>query len=120
MNSTKDNYTEHSLLTSIVSLFSDIPRTLLKEHYRCHPKIIGFCNQKFYNNELIVFTDENRLDKPLRLYKAAMGNHARGTVNQRQIDTVFNEIIPNHIINTEEQSVGIINKIINLNIIGYS
>jgi superfamily I DNA and/or RNA helicase len=102
------NYAEHSLLTSTVSLFSDIQRTLLKEHYRCHPKIIGFCNQKFYNNELIVFTDDNGLDKPLKLYKTAKGNHARGTVNQRQIDTVFNEIIPNHKINTEEQSVGII------------
>ena len=88
------NYTEHSLLSSFLSLYHNIPKTLLKEHYRCHPKIIGFCNQKFYNNELIIFTDEKENDKPLVLYKTSKGNHARGKVNQRQIDVIFNEIIP--------------------------
>ncbi|WP_243277764.1 C-terminal helicase domain-containing protein [Clostridium yunnanense] len=27
------------------SLYEDVPKTLLKEHYRCHPKIIDFCNK---------------------------------------------------------------------------
>ncbi|WP_430787200.1 AAA domain-containing protein [Virgibacillus flavescens] len=102
------NYAEHSLLTSIVGLYPAIPKTLLKEHYRCHPKIIGFCNQKFYNNELVVLTDEQESEKPLLLYKTAKGNHARGTLNQRQIDVVFNEVIPNQQINAKQQSLGII------------
>ena len=88
------NYAEHSLLSSILNLYKNIPKTLLKEHYRCHPKIIGFCNQKFYNNELIILTNEKETDKPLILYKTAKGNHARGKLNQRQIDVVFEEIIP--------------------------
>lgn len=33
------------------------PRTLLREHYRCHPDIIGFCNQQFYDGELIIMSD---------------------------------------------------------------
>lgn len=33
------------------------PGTLLKEHYRCHPDIIGFCNQQFYDGELIIMSD---------------------------------------------------------------
>lgn len=37
------------MLASIIKLFKHVPRTLLMEHYRCHPKIIGFCNQKFFN-----------------------------------------------------------------------
>ncbi|MHC8515913.1 AAA domain-containing protein [Sporosarcina sp. ITBMC105] len=102
------NYAEHSLLSSIVSLFDDLPRTLLKEHYRCHPKIIGFCNQKFYNNELVVLTESNDIKKPLLLYKTVKGNHARGTFNQRQIDVVFNEILPEQDIDTDKQSLGII------------
>jgi superfamily I DNA and/or RNA helicase len=102
------NYAEHSLLSSIVSLYKDIPRTLLKEHYRCHPKIIGFCNQKFYNNELIVLTNTSGKENPLILYKTLKGNHARGRFNQRQIDIIFNEIIPNQEINIKEQSLGII------------
>ena len=42
------------------------------------------------------------------MYKTVKGNHARGTFNQRQIDVVFNEIIPNQNINIKEQSLGII------------
>ena len=41
------HYAENSMLSSISKLFKNVPTTLLKEHYRCHPKIIGFCNQKF-------------------------------------------------------------------------
>jgi superfamily I DNA and/or RNA helicase len=102
------NYANHSLLSSILALYKNIPKTLLKEHYRCHPKIIGFCNQKFYNNELIILTNEQENDKPLILYKTAKGNHARGMLNQRQIDVIFNEIIPEQHIDVEKQTVGII------------
>lgn len=102
------NYVAQSLLTSMLHLYETIPKTLLKEHYRCHPKIIGFCNQKFYNNELIVLTNEAEEDKPLTLYKTAKGNHARGTMNQRQIDVIFEEIIPGRRIGTDKNSVGLI------------
>ncbi|MEH7307599.1 AAA domain-containing protein, partial [Neobacillus drentensis] len=102
------NFEDHSLLSSFLSLYKTIPKTLLREHYRCHPKIVGFCNQKFYNNELIILTKEQDNDHSLVLYKAAKGNHARGRMNQRQIDVVFNEIIPDQKINEENETVGII------------
>lgn len=102
------SYADNSLLSSIMSLYRDIPKTLLKEHYRCHPKIIGFCNQKFYNNQLVILTNEHENDKPLILYKTSKGNHARGNLNQRQIDVVFEEIIPEQNINDVVDSVGII------------
>jgi superfamily I DNA and/or RNA helicase len=102
------HYAKQSLLSSFLSLYQTIPKTLLKEHYRCHPKIIGFCNQKFYNNELVILTNEQEHEQPLTLYKTAKGNHARGKVNQRQIDVIFNEILPEKKINPEQQSVGII------------
>ncbi|WP_237648686.1 AAA domain-containing protein [Sediminibacillus terrae] len=102
------HYAEHSLLSSITALYEDIPKTLLKEHYRCHPKIIGFCNNKFYNNELVVLTDEKEKKDPLVLYKTVKGNHARGTVNQRQIDVVLKEIIPEQKLFNGTESLGII------------
>ena len=102
------SYADNSLLSSIVNLYDDIPKTLLKEHYRCHPKIIGFCNQKFYNNQLVILTNERDNDKPLVLYKTAKGNHARGNLNKRQIEVIFDEIIPEQHINESLQSVGII------------
>lgn len=102
------SYVKHSLLSSMVDLCSDIPRTVLKEHYRCHPKIIGFCNQKYYNNQLIILTDEKTDDKPLLVYKTAKGNHARGNFNQRQIDVIFEEILSQQKIDPESQSLGIV------------
>ncbi|MDT3698083.1 MAG: AAA domain-containing protein [Thermincola sp.] len=100
-------YAENSMLSAITKTYDNIPKTLLKEHYRCHPKIIGFCNQKFYNNELIVLTEEVGREKPLVAYKTAKGNHARGRYNQRQIDVILREVIPEQIMN-EKQSVGIV------------
>jgi len=86
---------ENSLLLSMSMLFKNVPKTLLKEHYRCNPKIIDFCNKKFYNNELIILSQTKTNHSPLFLYKTSEGNHARGTYNQRQIDVITNEILPN-------------------------
>ena len=88
------NYANHSLLSSFESVFSNAPRTLLREHYRCHPKIIHFCNQKFYNNELIVMTKDDDDKDVLKAFITAGGNHARGHYNQRQIDVIKHEMLP--------------------------
>jgi superfamily I DNA and/or RNA helicase len=96
------NYSKYSIIASLMKLYGDnLPRTLLSEHYRCHPKIIRFCNEKYYNNELIVMTEESSKDIPLKLYKTAPGNHARrenidnekGWYNIRQIEVIKDEIL---------------------------
>ena len=87
-------YSNHSLLASVMEIFPNIPKTLLREHYRCHPKIIEFCNQKFYNSQLIILTEAESEREPLMVYKTSPGNHAREKMNQRQIDVIINEIIP--------------------------
>jgi superfamily I DNA and/or RNA helicase len=33
-----------SFLQSILDVMPNVTQTLLREHYRCHPKIINFCN----------------------------------------------------------------------------
>jgi len=101
-------YSDHSLLSSIVALFPNVPRALLREHYRCHPEIIGFCNQRFYNNELIVLTKPKSFRQPLMVYQTAPGNHARDHVNQRQIDVITNEVFPQQGLNPSDGSVGIV------------
>lgn len=88
------NYTEHSLLSSSTAVWTHAPRTLLREHYRCHPKIIGFCNQKFYRGQLIVLTEDHGEPDVLGLYRTAPGNHARERINQRQIDVIREEVLP--------------------------
>lgn len=96
------NYAEYSLLTSVKSIYGDsIPVQVLKEHYRCHPKIIGFCNKKYYQNELVVYTDETMSRHPLKIYRTAPGNHMRESIqngkkskfNQREIDVISKEVL---------------------------
>lgn len=101
-------YKKHCLLSSVSELFKQAPHTLLKEHYRCHPKIIEFCNKKFYNNELIILSKIQSDKKPLIVYKTVAGNHTRDNVNQRQIDVIKNEIIPNENLCTIDDSLGIV------------
>ena len=80
---------KYSLLDSICEVFQDqIPRTLLKEHYRCHPKIIQFCNKQFYHNELIPMTKDQEEDS-IQLIITAKGNHMRQYKNQREIDSIL-------------------------------
>ncbi len=88
------SYSKNSFLKSISTVIPEIKQNLLREHYRCHPKIIGFCNQKFYNNELIIMTEDNDEPDTLTVIKTAMGNHRRGHVNQRQIDVTAIEALP--------------------------
>lgn len=88
------SFSGNSFLKSVCSIMPEIPQVLLREHYRCHPKIIGFCNQKFYNNELVVMTEDNFEKDTLTVFKTAEGNHRREHFNQRQIDVICGEAIP--------------------------
>ncbi|MEI8389306.1 MAG: AAA domain-containing protein [bacterium] len=101
-------YKNHSLLSAMTTMFPNAPKTLLREHYRCHPKIIEFCNKKFYDNQLIVLTEYETEREPLILYKTIEGNHARERVNQRQIDVIKEEIIPQQKLNTIDGSLGVV------------
>ena len=80
---------KYSLLDSCIGVFTGgIPMTLLKEHYRCHPKIIQFCNQQFYDGQLIPMTQDAG-NAPLRLLITAKGNHARRNANLRELDSLL-------------------------------
>ena len=102
-------YGEHSLLTSVRQIFPDAAHVILREHYRCHPRIIQFCNKKFYQDQLIIMTEDRQEPDVLKVYKTVVGNHARGRVNQRQIDEIKAEILPELLSCTiEEKDIGII------------
>lgn len=101
-------YKNNCLLSSISKIFSQAPKTLLREHYRCHPMIIEFCNKKFYNNELIILSDIKSDRKPLMVYKTIAGNLAINNLNQRQIDVIKEEIIPNENLCITDDSLGIV------------
>lgn len=91
-----DSYdaSNHSFLSSVLATIPNVPETLLREHYRCHPDIINFCNQKFYGGNLLIMTKRSDVEKHLLVLTTAPGQHCRGHYNQREIDAVKIELMP--------------------------
>lgn len=88
------NYRRYSLLESVqVKYGGDIPSTLLNEHYRCDPEIIGFCNKRFYDNQLVIQT-KHREGCGITIVETPSNTAIRRT-NPRQAEVIATEIIPN-------------------------
>ncbi len=96
---------KYSFLESVCSIIPNVKQTLLREHYRCHPKIINFCNQKFYGGNLLIMTEDNNEENVMSAIKTVPGNHCRGHYNQREIDVVKQEVLINF---PESSEIGII------------
>lgn len=110
------DYFNESILSSVVKLYgNNLPRQILREHYRCHPKIIEFCNKKYYDGQLIAYTSENLSDNPLVLCRTAAGNHMRkvtsgkekGFYSQRELD-IIDRIIKSPDVGYEDNDIGVI------------
>ena len=94
-----------SFLQSVLDVMPNVTQTLLREHYRCHPKIINFCNQKFYNGELVIMTQDKGEEDVLVAVKTVQGNHERERYSQRQIDVIKKEILPKYVANPDETGI---------------
>ena len=99
-------YSTNSFLSSICALYPQIPQTLLREHYRCDPLIIGFCSKQFYDGQLIPMKKSEGEFAPIRVVRTVKGNHARGTVNLRQVEAITQEILP--VLEEQFTDIGII------------
>lgn len=103
------NVVKSSFLDSVCNQVEGICKTMLLEHYRCDPQIIGFSNKEFYDGKLVVMTeDSNDSTMPLRIRKAAIGNHARGHINKRQVDIIKNEVLPDIKTKHPDWTIGVI------------
>lgn len=113
------NYFENNILSSMLEIYGkQLPRKILKEHYRCHPKIIEFCNKRYYNGELIAFAnnEHNDVKTPLIIYYTAPGNHLRklkgenktDTFNMREVETIKEEVLQDKRVNNySDKDIGI-------------
>lgn len=92
------NYVNNSALASVKKVFKNISVTLLKEHYRCHPLIINFCNQRFYDDQLVIMTNlANYKENPFQIIftKGDRNCHwleGKGSFNNREIAEIKNKI----------------------------
>ena len=107
------DYGDHNILSSLMAVYGEwLPRTMLREHYRCDPRIIDFCNRKFYRGQLIPMRAAGD-DAPLALMRTAPGWHSRshaggGHTNERELEVLVREAIPNFLAGIPESEVGIV------------
>jgi DNA polymerase III delta prime subunit len=107
------DYTSHSLMSSLRQLYgTELPVTMLREHYRCDPAIIGFCNEKFYGGKLIPLSVSRPGATPMTVVRTAEGNHMRsyrdgGRINRRELDVILGEVIPNYCSEYPMEEIGI-------------
>ncbi len=84
------NYVDKNILNSIKAVYGEtVPCNMLREHYRCHPTIIGFCNKKYYNNMLIVMSENTT--HPFKIIETNITGAYMNT-NQRQVDETLKYI----------------------------
>ena len=87
------DYRRFSILESILIAYGDnVPNTLLKEHYRCDPEIIGFCNKRFSDDKLIVQT-KHKNSGGIRIIETP-AHTALGRTHPRQVEVIKSEILP--------------------------
>lgn len=88
------NCADYSFLQSVCAIIPNVEQTLLREHYRCHPTIINFCNQRFYGGNLLIMTEDHYESNVMTAIKTVPGHHEYNHYNQREIDVVKEEILP--------------------------
>jgi superfamily I DNA and/or RNA helicase len=102
------HFANNSFLSSMKQNVKEAPICLLREHYRCNPKIIGFCNKRFYDSQLIIMSKDNGFPDTIKVIRTNVGNHERNHINQRQID-IIKSILPN----LQSNDIGIIAPYVN-------
>ena len=85
------DYVKNSILSCVLKKEKNLVSTLLNEHYRCDQQIIGFCNKRFYNGELVVRTPHKNGNGVTII---SHGSHfERNRANEREVDIIEKEII---------------------------
>lgn len=87
------NYVSNNIMSCVKAIFPNVKSTLLREHYRCDPEIIGFCNKRFYNNELVVIKEH---EEGCGVEIISHPSHvANGRTNEREVEIIARELLPN-------------------------
>lgn len=85
------DYKENSILSTLLKIDPVSKFILLHKHYRCHSKIIGFSNKKYYDNELELCSPLKNKDALKLIHVNSSKNNEKNT-SQEEIKAVIDEI----------------------------
>ncbi len=112
------SYTKHSLYDfaqQTIHMHRESP-LLLNEHYRCHPDIISFSNEYYYERKLTIATDETKLLHHPSFHRRILWHHVKGKTvhskspyNEEEAERVVEEILKiNEVALSVHASIGIV------------
>lgn len=100
--SSEYDYIENSVYKTFLACDPVSDEVLLRHHYRCHPKIIGFNNRKYYNGKLVV---ESQVESkaPLVFVDVKESEAAVKNTAPREVDQIIQYVMA-----SPEKEIGII------------
>ncbi len=99
------DYIENSIYTTYTKVDAINNEALLRSHYRCNNKIIGFSNKKYYNNKLLCLSKSTE-PKPLVFVDTYKDD--KGINNLKNVSESEAKYIVNYISENPDQKIGII------------
>lgn len=101
------DYRKNSIYKTFLACDAVSDEILLHYHYRCHEKIIGFNNKKYYNEKLCIKTKSSE-PEPL-LYIDVKGSQCSGkNTSPGEVEEIINYAIKN-----KDKSIGVITPFVN-------
>lgn len=101
------DYRNKSVYQTFLSADAVSDEVLLSYHYRCHPKIIGFNNKKYYNNKLNIRSYDNE-KHPLEFIEC----HSKDTTLKNTSESEAKEIV--HYVKTHpNKTIAVITPFVN-------
>ena len=101
------DYRENSIYKTFLACDSVSDEILLHNHYRCHPKIIGFNNRKYYNSQLNVCTKEQEKN-PLIFVEV---NNSKSVIKNTSLEEARQ--IVEYVRANQDKNIGIITPFVN-------
>ena len=96
------DYIKNSVYKTFLACDSINDEILLRNHYRCNPRIISFNNQKYYNNRLEILTHSEEKD-PLVYINIEDNTSYEKNTSPREVEEII-RYVREH----KDQSIGII------------
>lgn len=101
------DYRNKSVYQTFLSADAVSDEVLLSYHYRCHPKIIGFNNKKYYNNKLNIRSSDNE-KQPLEFIEC----HSKDTTLKNTSESEAKAIV--HYVKTHpDKTIAVITPFVN-------
>ena len=101
------DYKKNSIYKTFLACDSVSDEILLRSHYRCHAKIIGFNNKKYYNGQLKICSG-SASDKPLRFVDTKEATCSVKNTSPDEARTIVQFVSANR-----DKSIGVITPFVN-------